>query len=561
MNRKVNFVCAGFFALAFAAKAEDPVTVGFWTFDGESGQPVAETRDEYVFPNRITAEAPTLIMRYVGSNVSSVPLATYTNEIQHAHLYGDHWCTNRLATASSSLYMKSKRGQVSSPYYGTSHPDLVVTNIGAVVRSKSFTLEFIAKCYMPLNAGWTSLLALNKNELGLNPFAAQTSAAYQLRVKLLDGETEKASLNSAFSNMNYNHWIDDGEWHHFAVRWTQDTKTAEIFTDYVSVKSYALTNNDLLVGEGSFFNLFPYNSGGNSHEDVLVQTVRLTVGDLDKGDFLQSSPHTTPQTTLAHYRFEGVDGEDLVEARNLALDRADLALFRPNVQSAPAGQAPEYPTSFETQCYPFLKIGQNYLENMTGVRDNPDNTSHLRLDMRNTAYLLPESFTHEFLVKPALQVIPSTGSKIIGEKGGPHTDSVATDSAWWVAQRNNTYYAGLANFQVTIRVWNGTTAENRSQSVYLATNEWHHVALTYDNPSRVFKVYVDGTLKKTWELAAGEELVRGTSLSVPIGQPNFNQNYGYVGSFDEWRVSNVALAPEDFLKMRKSGGGLMLLLR
>ena len=560
-SRSACVVCAGLFALILAAKAEDSETVGFWTFDGTSGQPVVETRDEHVFPNRIVEGGPTLIMRYVGSKAASVPLAIYTNEIQHAYLYGDHGCANRLATTSSSLYMKSTAGSAQYPTYNTSHPDLVVTNIGAAVRTKSFTLEFIAKCHMPLSAGWTSFLSLNKNELGLAPFEVLTTASYQLRVKLLDGSTVKASKNDAFLGMNYNHWIDDGEWHHFAVRWTQDTKTMEIFSDYRLVKSYTLTNNDLLLGEDLFFDLFPYSSGGDNHPDVLIQTVRLTAGDLDQANFLQSSPHATRQTTLAHYRFEGVDGGDLVEARNLALDRADLALFRPNIQSSPAGRPPEYSSLFETQTFPFLKIGQNYQANLTGVRDNPNNASHLRLDMRNKVYLLPESFTHEFLVKPALQVIPSTGSKIIGEKGGPHTDSVYADAAWWMAQRNNALSAGYANFTVYIRVWNGTIAENRSQAIYLTTNEWHHMALTYDNPSRVFKVYLDGLEKKVWTLADGEELVRGTALSVPVGQPDFNQNYGYVGSFDEWRVSSIALEPMQFLQMRRSGGGMRVIIR
>lgn len=556
MNRKVCVVWAGLFALAFVAKAEDPVTVGFWTFDGTSGQPVVESRDDCLVPNRISDAAPKLLIHYAGSKVSSVPYATYTNEVQNAHLYGDHWCTNRLATTTSAVYLRSTLG--SAPYedYNTSHPELVVTNIGAAVVGRSFTLEFITKCYMPTTATYVPVLRLEGSESGMNPISLMTDMAKSFRTALYDGTTVVLDSGVKYSNLNNNHWVDDGDWHHIAIRWTEETKTFEIFTDYVVAKSATLTSNDLLLKETSLFRLF-YQGGAYNHRDVLVQAVRLTTGDLQYDDFLQTSPHTTPQTTLAHYRFEGVAGETFVETRNLTLDRSDLALYQSYTAD---GVAPQ----FEAQEYPFLKCGGDYLENRTGVRNMSNNSanSRLHLNIRNARYFLPESFTHELIVKPVLQKAPGSGVKIVGERGGPHADTSAaqTGADWFVAQRSSTV-EGSALYMVSVRVWNGTTAKSTSQNIYLETNRWHHLALTYDASTRVFKAYHNGDLKKTWALAEGEELARGTELSVPVGTAAFSQNDCFPGSVDEYRISNVALEPKDFLKMRKSGGGLMLLLR
>ena len=111
-SKKVGAVASLGVALAvgFAAHAENPETLGLWTFDGVSGTPVAEGLTDTLIPNKVTgADEVSLYLKFPASffNDTATP-EIYTNEVQGAYLFGDPNFTNLLATCASSLFVDTK---------------------------------------------------------------------------------------------------------------------------------------------------------------------------------------------------------------------------------------------------------------------------------------------------------------------------------------------------------------------------------------------------------------------------------------------------------------------
>jgi hypothetical protein len=72
-------------------------------------------------------------------------------------------------------------------------------------------------------------------------------------------------------------------------------------------------------------------------------------------------------------------------------------------------------------------------------------------------------------------------------------------------------------------------------------NSWHHLAITYDAQTQMFALYADYQLQTS----------KKTTLPVFLdNRPLFFFN-GISGLIDEMRISDVALAPADFLKIKQ----------
>jgi hypothetical protein len=93
-----------------------------------------------------------------------------------------------------------------------------------------------------------------------------------------------------------------------------------------------------------------------------------------------------------------------------------------------------------------------------------------------------------------------------------------------------------------------------TQSNLLTPLKWHHVALSYDKPSKTFKLYVD--YKQVLETTIEGELYESQ------GGYYFSRieaSYGFEGWMDEIRFSSIVRTPESFVYLAPSG--TMLILR
>ena len=176
------------------------------------------------------------------------------------------------------------------------------------------------------------------------------------------------------------------------------------------------------------------------------------------------------------------------------------------------------------------------------------------LIVTNTASLL-SSCNAAFTVEA---YICTTGGLDVAQNFGPIVASVNgtgfTSERWALyLDTESTGLGGLA-----FRIYAGTNATVRwkgsATSAKVNDGAWHHVAYTYDGDK--VRLYVDHTLDKTYTLdATGNISYHSISNAIYIGgyDDYINSGYGYrrfPGLIDEVRVSNVALLPEQFLRMQ-----------
>lgn len=101
------------------------------------------------------------------------------------------------------------------------------------------------------------------------------------------------------------------------------------------------------------------------------------------------------------------------------------------------------------------------------------------------------------------------------------------------------------NYTIVSDPYIGTgTCLNRVRSdVALNQNEWHHIAITYDNDTLLF--YIDGLIVDT--LLTDSAITCDYESNFTIGKNEVLSRYGFEGMLDEIRLWNVARTPEQIL--------------
>lgn len=175
------------------------------------------------------------------------------------------------------------------------------------------------------------------------------------------------------------------------------------------------------------------------------------------------------------------------------------------------------------------------------------------LKIENTKSLLSsckEAFTVEAYVC-------TTGGLHVANNFGPIAASVDgtsfTGEKW--ALYLDTEPSGLGGLAFRINTENGATVRYQGSATSAKVNDgaWHHVAYVYNGENVL--LYVDHTLDKTYKLDVVGNISYGSNNAVYIGGYDnyYNSGNGYrrfPGLIDEVRVSNVALQPEQFLRMQ-----------
>ena len=540
MMKRLFVLIAGVAVSVCLAQAE---TVGFWTFDGTAGEalPGAET----TIPNLI-ADSP--ITMTTGSSDSGIPVPSYADEVQGSAIYSDSYCTNLLATTATSLKFQIKGG--GSKWGWNKHAFLAISN-AVSLANESFTLEFVYRQTDPnVGSGWTGMWSLPAH--GATLYGNGVTGA----VFTYNGGKQGYPSSNIPSRFG---WADSN-WHHWAVRWDNETKKISLYHDYREVTSYDLTTTVSLTENSDLATLFKNESSYN-YPDVFVQVVRLSTGVLAASKFLvvQPSTESVMADTFAHWRFESVvSGEAFGCSPAEGYEKfVSMAFATAKDSTAIDGVEPW------KAC---LSDGGRTMKTNEGAV-GPGSGSFASLQLASDQHLrATKSFTYEcFMNFPSSACSGSTGKGSLFGISATRISGYNYNNAEGLVfyQQDNSTSETQAKFTGYVYLWKD--AEHTGYDYYYASpllvpiNTWFHFALTYDDETKTLKIFKDRKLQTTKTFTEPKVPAFYGSLWVLNGC-SFNCNAGFQGKLDEIRISRRALDPGEFLKPR-TGEGLTILFR
>ena len=98
--------------------------------------------------------------------------------------------------------------------------------------------------------------------------------------------------------------------------------------------------------------------------------------------------------------------------------------------------------------------------------------------------------------------------------------------------------------QVSFGVYSGYPWQNATATPQLQLNTWTHVAATYNNSTKEFKIYINGALVQDTTIASAN--LTTTSNQLYIGRNGSSSVYFVDGTIDELRISNKIRSPQEF---------------
>lgn len=532
--------------LAGAVMCGAAETIGLWTFNGTAGETVAF---DTVFPNQINNDKFTLTLMSSGTDA---PLATYTDDVQLPHLYGDNAFTNLLGTCTGSLKMDCK---AAADTYAKHKAYLKMKGFCAALANKSWTLELIMRAPRP--SGWTAFMNIATNASNKTIFTMMGDiSVYYSRIDLIDSANNTLSSTSKQLNTypDSAHGLLDGDWHHFALVWDEDARQLSIYIDYTrKLAPFTLGEGNNLGFCDGVANLFNYTSSGYCLTDAHLQAIRVSEGALASTEMMGTSKYTQQPETVAHFRFTGESGQQFHDCWNEVCPRHDMRYG--------------YNTSYDNLAYananlkPYIATNGVYIKNESYIT-NPDPEKRFQgAWISSPRYkMFGESFTYEAIIMPRrndVSTLASARAHYMGESSFDSAVNAGESGAAWYMRQQNTSVRTDPTAAVTL-YYAGVNAENavskQSCSFTLSTNTWHHLAMTYDAPTRNFKFYVDYELKKETTFAEGYRFLRGGNLQLPFAGTYANANGLFDGALDEFRITARALPSEEFLKSRFAPG-------
>lgn len=189
----------------------------------------------------------------------------------------------------------------------------------------------------------------------------------------------------------------------------------------------------------------------------------------------------------------------------------------------------------------FLVNGANYVQGKVGPAFNFDgNNAQVSVGANPHIDLTKVSnpgFTLEFWINPGSFL---TGG-VMGWPSGLRIERF-TSGTTSVGDSLHFYLAGTnsGQFVDASRIWPGTSS----------TNQWFHIALTYDRPSTVAKVFLNGVLLTSGTV--GSNLL-STSTEFYMGKIPGSAG-AFKGQLDEISLYSRALDPEEIYNIFASGG-------
>lgn len=341
--------------------------------------------------------------------------------------------------------------------------------------------------------------------------------------------------------------VEDGQWHHVAFTYTHATKAVDIYIDYVR-RGGGTTYSNLLYDTGQL--RVGQGAGGRAF-DGWIDEIRISDSVLQPSQFMTVFE---PTSTRVYLPFE--DGAPAATA-NVLTNTFYAPLLHGTAGTTTDGIGTPVKPVFSADRPPastsrisdgldgpivnwndgslfFVNAGLPVVTNSKAGSVVTIPATSLPAQMTN--------FTAEGFIKVNRHVdFAQIFGKLRADTGG---------LAWSLAIVPSGNLR--ARFDTQIPPASDGFNQNASTSAFVEDGNWHHVALSYDYPTKTYRIYKDYTLA-----AQGTTVnplwVDGGSFQIGAGDAAFD------GWIDEVRLTDRVLEPAEFLYTVPKEGTVILL--
>lgn len=550
-----------FAAVALSACAE---TKGLWVFPGTDGAECAEGTE---VPNLIAGSGMTLSAGRVATEGNTAPLPRYTSDIPNTAVYSDAAFSTRLAAIGSSMRLAKGTSTGSGSF-------ITIRNLGASIMENGVAQDFTVEMFVrpDKNAKVLSNTTGDSQEMflgiGSDTAAMLLHGTYNYPSGSLGANSGSEGVvyctyGTGWGSCPSQRWMNrrslfNGEWHHYALVYTASDATMRCYIDYEAANTD--TGNGGVTWSGgmplrsdSMLKILGKFTYSHFLSGVTVSAIRVSSGALGASSFMRIARDPVTSPVLAWWRFEnGVPGGAFVPCTN-----EFAGSYMPQIAHNPpwGGCNNNYVRAVKR----FVCAGKPW-ESVASTNDvalwwcgDASLGDSAGVGVKVTGFeefaAIPGSFTAEgfyFLAVNATDKDGYTGNDrqtLMGE-----FDSSSNTPGWGVRTDHRRYASLVLN-----RIVDTTTGARGGDTVVsfpFSTGRWHHVAVVYDDEAnpKTLTCFVDYVQAAQIELEAGQAIPRAKDGTLYLAGAHCNDsNTSWFGGFDEFRVTRIALEPDDFL--------------
>ena len=412
----------------------------------------------------------------------------------------------------------------------------------------TFTVEFFVRVPRAYDSGWNVLAVMpasrKSNCVNADAWGIRLTSEYQIRARFSPEQEVSASSVSGnveliADKLNNVSNLYDGRWHHVALTFDGETKTATLYYDYTSRGSMTLT--------------FPIWYSSEEECRLCIGGTIQTTGDawcdidefrisdtvLTSSQFLRIRSSNTSllrDDTVLCYTFD--DSPDFLAGycdSGIVYNAADAATFKGTIVSKEYNDGRTISYSAEVPAATLYggiesPVGESNARSLYNCPGDAAGGSYISISDSSDLFKTG-SFTLECFFKAdgstttlwTPLVRRTGGSNVQANLGFGSTSGLLTTTC-----------EESGGQKVSFNDINGSTC---------ADSAWHHAALVIDRDLRRMSLYLDYELVRAKPMA-GDELVAAASNPILIGGTS---GVTFKGWIDTVRVSRSALKPSEFL--------------
>ena len=569
--------------LASAAFAHDADTLAFYAFkEGDAGTSISG--------KTLANDAGDAYAGTVTINSGSIE---YRADVPGAYVFGSESADDLLCSNPQSIHFSGN---------STEGSQLVsFADLGTAVSSNDdFTVEFFFK-YGDGDTGYNKptlpLLAMNCG-LVYNPTDSTKQGAGEpgrfeimnhgasgryLDVYLVDRNTGQRTRYDTTAAAYYGQCLDDGLWHHLAVVYVASSSKFSVYLDYASGFNKAdvprtTTHQVLSAAEPLLF--------GNGGFKGLVSCLRVSKCAREVSGFLRASTllSYSPETVF-HW---SLDGDNGVDAGTLVSpSSADPRIGQYIAKRAPRtgfGYAkgcvsdsttvmPSYTNEIPFARKYMVMSDKNVLAYSTNailVRASGSSKSSLRCSGTNYFAVASGDWTMEgwFKMDYAAYKEAVVDSGVANPHAALLSLSYSVGSVISGSDFSLYLHQTSGEFKLKLYAYDTTGTSYDPAGVSLGTlfrdDEWHHVAVVYDESGRRMSAYIDGIEKVHIDFPEGRSFAPRTKIETAreyVAGADDTARKGFYGLVDEVRLVRRALQPSEFISFKRLPSGMILSFR
>ena len=503
------------FACCCGALSSFADTIANWQFD--DGVPTNSASTLATETN-----APTLNATATVNSSGAIP--TYSSDRPGARVWSGFTGSLLNTTNSASLRFVNAGlpGDTNSNNGGCAY----VPDNNPLLRATNLTVEAFLKVNRRVN--WP--LVVGKARSGGTSWNLDFDNSGKPRVRIDSGVTFTNGEPGFNQSWTAAVSVEDGQWHHVAFTYTHTNKTLRLYVDYVlstsgtSYSNLVYDSSQLRIGQGAGARAF----------DGWIDEIRITDSVLTPEQFMTVSE---PTSTRGYWMFD--DGANGTTANVLTNTFYAPLLYGTAV--AAGGVKPTFSSERPPNTTARISSGKGGpVVNMNdsslffvnaGLPANTNSPSGGQVTVAGSG--LPAqmtNFTAEAFVRVNRHV---NYPQVIGK-----TRALTGGYSWSLGMNAS----GNLRSRIDSETPPSTSGFNQTleSSAFMEDGKWHHVALTYDYPTKTARLYKDYV--KVYEVASVNPIITdGGDIKIGNGDQAFD------GWIDEVRLTDRVLAPTEFL--------------